>query len=103
MNCLEFRRLLATDPTHRDAAFNEHRANCAACAEAAQRADAFEAQLARALSVPAPAGLADQILLHQTTQSRRQPRAFRGPMLWRIAAAVVLMLGAGLVAYTLWP
>jgi hypothetical protein len=58
---------------------------------------AFEARLVRALEVPVPEGLAERILLEQTTRTRRESR----PALWRNwrAAALALAIGAGVALY----
>ena len=99
MNCLEFRRLLGVEPASARADFLAHRDACAACAEAFARASAFEADIKRALAVPVPEGLADKILLRQTTERRRDRVALRGRNLWRIAAALVLAVGAGALGW----
>jgi hypothetical protein len=98
MNCLAFRRQLAVDPATRDPAFLAHRQECAGCAEACGRADAFEHSLRRALAVPVPEGLAERILLRQTTEQRVTARR-SGPGWLAIAAAVVLSLAAAIVGY----
>jgi hypothetical protein len=60
---------------------------------------AFEARLRAALQVPAPDGLAERILLAQTTRVRTAPdgagtpRRAR-PWIWRAAAGLVLAVGA---------
>src|SRR5688572_6842410 len=93
MNCLEFRRALAATPARTDAAFLSHRDGCSGCGDAWAQAMAFERTLERALAVPVPEGLADRILLHQTTRERRERTVPRWAA-WRIAAGVVLALGA---------
>lgn len=96
MNCLEFRRQLATDPGSREARFLAHEGECARCANAAAEARAFENRLSAALAVPVPEGLADRILLRQTTDLRHADAPARGAPLpgWlKIAAAVVLAVG----------
>ena len=95
MNCLEFRRRLGSDPTCRDPAFVAHREDCPACAAAQARATGFEADLARALDVDVPEGLADRILLAQTTGVRvaapqRQRRTGRARFAFAFAAAAAL-------------
>jgi hypothetical protein len=100
MNCLAFRRQLAVDPGTSDPAFHAHREQCAACAEAVQRADAFEQSLRRSLNVAAPEGLADRILLHQTTVLRRGP-GWATPKWLALAAGLLLTVGAGVLGYTL--
>lgn len=101
MNCLEFRRVLATEPASARGDFAAHREACASCAEAFARATAFEADLKRALAVEPPEGLADKILLRQTTESRRA-RGFGGPAWARLAAALVLGLGVAALGYRWW-
>jgi hypothetical protein len=98
MNCLAFRRQLAVDPATRDPAFRAHREECGACAEASARADGFEQSLRRALSIPVPEGLAEHVLLRQTTDQRVTARR-AGPGWLALAAAVVLSLAAGAVGY----
>ncbi|HET9485196.1 MAG TPA: DUF3379 family protein [Xanthomonadales bacterium] len=94
MNCLEFRRRLGIEPLSVDGAFVAHRDACAGCADAWSRARAFEQQVAQALAVPVPDGLAERILLRQLTESRHAARAPAPFAMWRIAAGVVLAIGA---------
>jgi hypothetical protein len=92
MNCLEFRRLLGSEPASTLSAFVTHRGECPSCAAAQQRADEFELRIRRAASVPVPVNLADRILLAQTTQSRHGSRNRR-----RGFAALVLAAAASIV------
>lgn len=97
MDCLEFRRLLGTDPRIADAAARAHLESCARCRDAYARAHAFEGRLSQALSVPVPEGLADRVLLHQLT-GERQRRATGFRYGWvALAAAASLALAVGLV------
>jgi hypothetical protein len=97
MNCLEFRRELQIQPQSGDAEFLRHARECARCAEAQNRALAFEAALKSALAVPAPAQLAEAILLKQATdQQRTRQRWRRGGALLALAAGVVLAFGIGM-------
>jgi hypothetical protein len=98
MNCLAFRRQLAVDPATRDPAFAAHREACAGCAEAHARAEGFEHSLRRALAVPVPDGLAERVLLRQTTDLRVAGRG-AGARWLAVAAAVVLSLTAGVFGY----
>jgi hypothetical protein len=98
MNCLEFRRQLATEPRSESSAFLGHRDGCARCGEVHARAQVFEAGLERALAVPVPDGLADRVLLRQTTATRGERGWALGPRHWRMAAGLALALGAA----TLW-
>jgi hypothetical protein len=94
MNCVEFRRQLTIDP-HADAAdFVRHRAECARCAEAAERALDFDRTLRRALEVAPPTQLVEAVLLAQATEQRRRRTTLRRTML---ALAASLALAVGLV------
>lgn len=91
MNCLEARRELAADPDRPSDALRRHVAECDTCARALWREQGFERRLREALSVPAPDGLAERLLLTQTTRHRRRPR--RSVMV--VAASLVLALVLG--------
>ncbi len=100
MNCLEFRRLLGINPDSGDAAFIAHRESCARCAAAWREAVAFEARLADALALPAPAGLADRIRLTHATGLRSRQRSLRARAGWTaLAAAACLALVVGLMRW----
>ena len=102
MNCLEFRRRLGSDPASRDPAFVAHREDCPSCAAAYARAAEFEAELARAIDVDVPEGLADRILLAQTTAERvpappaRRRHGLRRFGLAFAAAAALAVVAVGL-------
>jgi len=98
MNCLEFRRELLIHPHSGDADFLQHLRECARCAEAQQRALGFEASLKAALAVPAPAQLAEAVLLKHATEQQRERQRLRrrSGALLALAAGVVLAFGLGL-------
>src|SRR5436305_11149530 len=97
MNCLDFRRQLNIDPQTAAAEFARHRQECARCAEALERALAFEGDLRQALLVPVPAQLADSVLLAQATgEQRLRARRRRGAALIALAAAALLAVGIGM-------
>jgi hypothetical protein len=98
MNCLAFRRQLAVDPGTPHEVFRAHRDACAGCAEAYARAATFEQSLRSALAVPVPEGLAERVLLRQTTDQRVEARK-ASPGWLALAAAVVLSLAAGALGY----
>ena len=98
MNCLEFRRQIAITPRQLDARARGHREACPRCAEAQQRALAFENCIDRALAIAVPANLADQIILRQLT-SEQSKRSGRGQVMLRIAAGVALALGVATVSW----
>lgn len=99
MNCLEFRRHLGSEPGSSLEAFASHRESCPHCASACARADLLELRLRKAINVPAPANLADRILLAQTTENRqvsrfrRRKRGF-GALIVAAAASIVIALFA---------
>ena len=97
MDCLEFRRRLAAEPLSRDPALHAHRADCAACASAWERAQQAERELLDALAVPVPAGLAERILLAQATGERRQHMGRRRIALALVASLLVAVAGGGLL------
>jgi Protein of unknown function (DUF3379) len=93
MNCVEFRRLLGSEPHANAAEFAQHRAECERCADAAARAVAFDRSLLRALNVAVPAQLAESILLAQATAERRRRTGARRGAIFALAAALVLAVG----------
>jgi uncharacterized protein DUF3379 len=93
MNCVEFRRQLATDPHTQAADFERHRAECARCAEAAVHAIDFDRTLRRALEVAPPAQLVESVLLAQATAQRRQRTALRRTAMLALAASLALAIG----------
>jgi Protein of unknown function (DUF3379) len=97
MNCLDYRRQLGADPRRESPEMQAHRRGCAGCSAHHARALGFELALKRALVVPVPDGLAERILLSQTTAERGQRTRHRHRLRW-LAAAVLLVaaLGAGI-------
>lgn len=95
MNCFEFRRQLGAVPDSLTPEMAAHRAQCPGCAQAYERVHAFERRLKSAFAISVPEGLADRILLAQTTAERRQHGARRFTV-WR--AAAVLALGVSVLA-----
>lgn len=88
MNCLEFRRMLQTEPSSQDPAFLLHKRECPACAPAVQRAARFERALRESLRVEVPEELESRILLRhefEAAQRRRRPR-----LPYALAASVLL-------------
>jgi len=87
MNCLEFRRLKLADPRRLPEAGRAHAAGCAACAAFAREVDEKEDELARALAVAVPEGLAERAILRLRAPERIWRR-------WALAATVVAALAA---------
>lgn len=93
MNCLEFRKLLLTDPRVRTPGQVRHLAECGACASLAREMEAFEARVHDAMRVPVPEALAERVLLR---------RKIRAPAVrtWALAASLIAALGAGIYFYS---
>jgi hypothetical protein len=91
MNCLDFRRAIGGDPRGLNAEAHAHKATCARCADAHERALGFERTLVAAIAIPVPEGLAERILLRQTTTAMHEPREGRR-WLWPVAAGVALTI-----------
>jgi Protein of unknown function (DUF3379) len=96
MNCLEFRRQLGADPMSNVIDFQKHRGECARCTTVYEDAQLFESKLARALSIAAPAQLAERILFAQTTAERQRKQQLMRRWTWGLAAAAVLVLTVSL-------
>jgi hypothetical protein len=96
MDCLEFRRLLGSDPRVADPDARAHLESCPRCQDTFARAQAFEAHIAGALAIPVPEGLADRVLLAQLTAERQRRRGFRYGWI-ALAAAAALVIAVGIV------
>jgi hypothetical protein len=90
MECLEVRRLLTTDPNQRDDALVMHLHECNSCAAFSQQLQLEAHQVEKALQLDVPQGLAERILLNQSTVIRTRRRQRIGLAL---AATVVLSVG----------
>ena len=87
MNCLDFLRELNADPRRLSTAARAHAKDCAACARMQARQTTIENELAAAMNIHPPAGLADRILLDVKLQRRRTFQFLA------LAASVVLVAG----------
>lgn len=92
MNCLDFRRAIGGDPRGLNSEAHAHKASCNRCADAHERALGFERTLSAAIAIPVPEGLAERILLRQTTTAIHEPEPRRFAI-WQIAAGIALSLG----------
>lgn len=93
MNCLEFRKRVASDPSASDAEMEEHAHECALCNKYAKDMRALDAQLNAALSVPAPERSVESYMT-ETTPRVAEPVA--APRKFRFALAASLVAGLGL-------
>jgi len=101
MNCMEFRRMLMTDPAVSDPEFAAHRRSCPECADAVERSAHFERRLREAVNVDVPENLASRILLKQSFEAHPKQPWWRAPRVYAMAAGVLLVVG--LVSMTLPP
>lgn len=99
MNCLEFRRLLETDPDLRDEEFVPHKAECEKCAAFASRVARFSSALNDAARLDVPETLASRVLLRQSflPSNHEFPRRRLFALAASMVAAVGLALSAGYV------
>lgn len=74
MNCIDYRRLLTSDPGHRGAEAAEHRLSCKACAAHAQQLEQFDRKLAEAMQVSVPRDLESRVMLAATSRARSRRR-----------------------------
>ncbi|MDH3315086.1 MAG: DUF3379 domain-containing protein [Gammaproteobacteria bacterium] len=101
MNCLEFRRLVETDPDLKDEEFVRHKVECENCAAFAGRVARFSSTLNEAVHTDVPENLASRVLLRQSFLpsslkfSRRRLFALAASMV----AAVGLASSAGYLLY----
>lgn len=94
MDCLEFRRRLAAEPRTREAVFFAHRDSChSGCTEAWWRAQRLERRIENVLAIQPPAGLAERILLAQSTRTRLRTRRWQVGL--ALAASLLLAIGIG--------
>ena len=96
MDFSEFKRLLGADPRNRDPEFLRARASSPEFEEAAAEADRFEDLLTRAVQVPAPEHLIDDIL---DTPGQASGRA-RGRRWMQMALAAGLLIAVGAAGLT---
>lgn len=93
MNCLEFRRLMETDPGSKNVELVRHKAECESCAAFAVRGARFSNTLSAAARIDAPENLESRILLRQSfSQSRTLFSTKRA-----LALAASILIVAGLV------
>jgi hypothetical protein len=100
MNCMEFRRILLTDPGVVDSAFAEHRRDCLACADAIERSAYFERRLRAAVNIDVPENLASSVLLRQSFHSQAEPPWWRRGRVYALAASILLVAGLTFMGLT---
>ena len=100
MNCIEFRRILLTDPGVVDSAFASHRRDCPDCSDAIAHSAHFERRLREAVDIDVPENLASRILLRQSFQASAEPPWWRTRRTYALAASMLLMVGLVTLALT---
>jgi len=93
LTCIDFRRLLLTDPGLADAEFAEHRRSCADCADAVERSARCEWRLRQAVNVEVPENLASRVLLKQSFEYQAERPWWRTRRNYALAAGMLLMVG----------
>ena len=74
MNCIDYRRLITSDPAHRGAEVASHRLACQPCAAYTQRMLDLDRNLRDAMMIDAPEGLESRVMLAATGESRSRWR-----------------------------
>jgi len=92
MNFSEFKRLLGAEPLSGDPEFQRARHSSPEFEQAAIEAERFEAKLGRALSVPAPDGLEESLMMISRLQPVSVKKSGWRPM--ALAASVLIAVGA---------
>ncbi len=90
MNCMDFRRMLLTDPHSKDAEFAAHRRHCSECADAVARSAHLEHRLRAAVNIDVPENLASRILLKHSFEARSRRPWWRTRRVFALAASVLL-------------
>lgn len=100
MNCMEFRRMLLTDPAVSDAEFAEHRQTCPDCADTVARSAHLERRLREAVNVDVPENLVSRILLKHSFEAHPKQPWWRTARVYAMAAGVLLAVGLVSMALT---
>ena len=100
MNCIEFRRILLTDPGVVDSEFARHQRDCRDCTDAVERSAHFERRLREAVDIDVPENLASRILLKQSFEAHAEPPWWRTRRAYALAASMLLMVGLATLART---
>lgn len=91
MNCIDYRRLITSEPSHAGAEDLRHRLSCQSCAAFTNKMQKFDTDLRSAMTINTPRDLEAQILLAVAAQTSTHRR-------WvAMAASLVLAVGGMLV------
>ena len=94
MNCIDYRRLIASDPAHRGAEVAAHRLACQSCAAYTKRMLKLDRSLRDAMMIDVPRGLESRVMSAATGQSRSRRRWYS------IAAGAVAGVALSFVVLT---
>ncbi|NND58893.1 MAG: DUF3379 family protein [Gammaproteobacteria bacterium] len=97
MNCIDYRRLLQSDPGHRGADSAAHRLACQPCARFTEELQQQDRQLRDALMVKMPDGLEARVMLAATSRARSRRRwySIAAGAVVGIAISFALLTGGG--------
>lgn len=90
MNCIDYRRLITSHPSHVGADVLRHRLACRSCADFANKMQQFDTSLREAMTVATPADFEARVMLAATGKSHAGRRRIA------VAAMFVLAIGATL-------
>ena len=76
MNCIDYRRLITSDPAHRGAEAAAHRLACQSCVAYTQRMERLDRSLRDAMMIDVPPGLVSRVKLAATGASRSRWRRY---------------------------
>ncbi|MBT8136378.1 MAG: DUF3379 domain-containing protein [Gammaproteobacteria bacterium] len=93
MNCIDYRRLITSEPSHIGADAMRHRMACRACADFTRETQQLDSHLRDAMMVETPADLEARVMLAATGQSRRRGRRVA------LAASVVVVFAAAFTVF----
>ncbi len=105
MNCLEFRRVVLSDPRHANNAWEVHRLRCAGCRQFAEAMNRQDKLLGEAARIAVPEGFAARILLNQSLRSdgsasSRDTKKVALQKWSGVAMAAALFVAVGLFTFT---
>lgn len=94
MNCIDYRRLITSEPSHAGADALRHRLACRPCAEYTREMQQFDTSMRDAMMVTTPDDLEAKVLLAASGRARQR----RGWL--AVAATVLVVFGATLAVFS---
>ncbi|MDH3646423.1 MAG: DUF3379 domain-containing protein [Gammaproteobacteria bacterium] len=90
MNCIDYRRLITSDPSHVGAEGLRHRLACSSCASFAVEMQQFDTKLRQAMMIEPPRDLESRVMLAASGRSTTRRR-------WLAVAATLVLAVGGVV------